>query len=112
MKNITQQPLKWNWTGPIRVGNSIRPKWVEFKFVSDFYVPPLLKGSSITCEYTKLSTTRKNKMYLGNLAQEAVRNRGSYINPFMQNGISHSYQLEQSISVLTDVWWYFSFLFK
>ena len=30
-------------------------------------------------------------------------------NPFMPNGISHSYQLEQSISVLRDVRWYFSF---
>ena len=33
-------------------------------------------------------------------------------NPFMPNGISHRYQLEQSISVLRDVRWYFSFLFK
>ena len=33
-------------------------------------------------------------------------------NPFMPNGISHRYQLEQSISVLRDVGWYFSFLFK
>ena len=33
-------------------------------------------------------------------------------NPFMPNGISHHYQLEQSISVLRDVGWYFSFLFK
>ena len=30
----------------------------------------------------------------------------------MPNGISHRYQLEQPISVLRDVWWYFSFLFK
>ena len=30
-------------------------------------------------------------------------------NPFMPNGISHRYQLEQSISVLRDVRWYFSF---
>ena len=33
-------------------------------------------------------------------------------NPFMPNIISHSYQLEQSISVLRGVRWYFSFLFK
>ena len=33
-------------------------------------------------------------------------------NPFMPTGISHRYQLEQSISVLRDVRWYFSFLFK
>ena len=32
--------------------------------------------------------------------------------PFMPNGISHSYQLDQSISVLRGVRWYFSFLFK
>ena len=32
-------------------------------------------------------------------------------NPFMPNGISHYYQLEQSISVLMDFRWYFSFLF-
>ena len=30
-------------------------------------------------------------------------------NPFMPNGISHPYQLEQSISVLRDVRWYFHF---
>ena len=30
-------------------------------------------------------------------------------NPFMPNGISHRYQLEQSISVLRGVRWYFSF---
>ena len=29
------------------------------------------------------------------------------LNPFMLNGISHRYQLEQSISVLRDVRWYF-----
>ena len=29
------------------------------------------------------------------------------INPFMLNGISRRYQLEQSISVLRDVRWYF-----
>ena len=33
-------------------------------------------------------------------------------NPFMPNGISHCYQLEQSISVLRGVSWYFSILFK
>ena len=33
-------------------------------------------------------------------------------NPFRSNGISHRYQLEQTISVLRDVRWYFSFLFK
>ena len=32
-------------------------------------------------------------------------------NPFMPNGISHSYHLELSISVLRDFTWYFSFLF-
>ena len=33
-------------------------------------------------------------------------------NPFMPKGISHHYQLEQSISVLRDVRWYFSFFFQ
>ena len=33
-------------------------------------------------------------------------------NPFMPNGVSHHYRLEQSISVLRGVRWYFSFLFK
>ena len=40
---------------------------------------------------------------------------GSYysvVNPFEPNEISHSYQLDQSISVLRIVGWYFSFLFK
>ena len=35
-----------------------------------------------------------------------------FLNPFMPNGISHPYQLEHSISVLRNVGWYFSFLFK
>ena len=34
------------------------------------------------------------------------------LNPFMPNGISHPYQLNESISVLWDVGWYFSFLFN
>ena len=33
-------------------------------------------------------------------------------NPFMPKGISQRYQLEQSIPVLRDVRWNFSFLFK
>ena len=33
-------------------------------------------------------------------------------NPFMPNGISHCSQLDQSISVLRVVRWYFTFLFK
>ena len=33
-------------------------------------------------------------------------------NPFMPNGISHQYQFEESVSVLRDVGWYFSFLIK
>ena len=36
----------------------------------------------------------------------------AFIDPLMPNGISHRYLLEQSISVLRDVRWYFSFLFK
>ena len=31
------------------------------------------------------------------------------VNPFMPNGISLYYQLEQSISILRDARWYFSF---
>ena len=34
------------------------------------------------------------------------------LNPFKPNGIFQSYQLDRSISVLRDVGWYFSFLFK
>ena len=34
------------------------------------------------------------------------------LNPLKPNGISHPYQLDQSISILWVVWWYFSFLFK
>ena len=33
-------------------------------------------------------------------------------NPFMPNGISHCSQLDQSISVLRVVRWYFTFLFE
>ena len=40
-----------------------------------------------------------------------VHFRRTAFNPFMPNGISHRYQLEQSISVLRDVR-YFSFLFR
>ena len=34
------------------------------------------------------------------------------VNPFKPNGISHSYQLDQTISGLRVVVWHFSFLFK
>ena len=34
------------------------------------------------------------------------------LNPFITNGISHSYQLDQSMSNFRVVGWYFSFLFK
>ena len=34
------------------------------------------------------------------------------LNPFKPNGISHCYQLDQSISILRVVGWYFTFLFK
>ena len=33
-------------------------------------------------------------------------------NPFKMNGISHSYQLDQSISILRVIRWYFLILFK
>ena len=36
----------------------------------------------------------------------------SHLNSFNANGISHSYQLGQSISILRVVGWYFSFSFK
>ena len=46
------------------------------------------------------------------LNSEFVHYMRTAFNPFMPNGISHRNQLEQSISVLKDVRWYFSFLFK
>ena len=46
------------------------------------------------------------------LNSEFVHFMRTAFNPSMPNGISQRYQLEQSISVLRDVRWYFSFLFK
>ena len=46
------------------------------------------------------------------LNSEFVHFMRTAFNTFMPNGISYLYQLEQSISVLKDVSWYFSFLFK
>ena len=43
---------------------------------------------------------------------EVVHFLRTAFNPFMPNGLSHHYQLDQSISVLRGVRWYFSFLFK
>ena len=45
------------------------------------------------------------------LNSEFVHFMRTALNPFLPNGISHCYQLEQSISVLRDVR-YFSFLLK
>ena len=45
------------------------------------------------------------------LNSEFVHFMRTAFNPFMPNGISHHYQLEQFISVLRDDR-YFSFLFK
>ena len=41
------------------------------------------------------------------LNSEFVHCMRTTFNPLMPNGISHRYQLEQSISVLRDVRWYF-----
>ena len=46
------------------------------------------------------------------LNSECVYFMRTAFNPFMPKGISHRYQLGQSLSVLRDVRWYFSFLFK
>ena len=46
------------------------------------------------------------------LNSEFVHFMRTAFNSFMPNGIFHRYQLEQSIFVLRDVKWYFSFLFK
>ena len=46
------------------------------------------------------------------LNSEFVHFMRTAFNAFMQNGISHRYQLEQSISVLRDVGWYFSFFIQ
>ena len=46
------------------------------------------------------------------LNSEFVHFMRTTFNQFMPNGISHCYQLKQSISVLRDFRWYFSFLFK
>ena len=43
------------------------------------------------------------------LNSEFVHCMRTTFNPFMPNGISHRYQLKQSISVLRDVRWYFCF---
>ena len=37
---------------------------------------------------------------------------GKYVNPFQPSGMSNSYKVDQSISVLRVVEWYFSFKFK
>ena len=44
------------------------------------------------------------------LNSEFVHFMRTAFNPFMPNGISHRYQLEQSISVLRDVRYYFIFI--
>ena len=47
------------------------------------------------------------------LNSEFVHFMRTTFNPYMPNGISHRYlKLELSISVLRDVRWKFSFLFK
>ena len=43
------------------------------------------------------------------LSSEFVHCMRTVFNPFMLNGISHRYQLKQSISVLRDVRWYIHF---
>ena len=46
------------------------------------------------------------------LNSEFVHCMRTAFNPFMLNVISQCYQLKQSISVLRDVRWYFSFFFQ
>ena len=44
--------------------------------------------------------------------QKQYCNYGPCLNPYKLNGISHSYQLDQSISILRIVGRNFSFLFR
>ena len=46
------------------------------------------------------------------LNSESVHCMRTAFNSFMPNGISYRYQLKQFISVLRDIRWDFSFLFK
>ena len=46
------------------------------------------------------------------MPQKKDARRKWVINPFKPNGISHFYHLDQSISLLRVVGWYFSFSFK
>ena len=59
------------------------------------------------------------KLWVPALAESKYQDHNlffSYIfinsNPFKPNGIFHCYQLDQTISILRVVGWYFTFLFK
>ena len=51
---------------------------------------------------------RNQKVYNGLDGKTAI----ILLNPFKPNGISHYYQLDQSISILRLVGWYFRILYK
>ena len=55
------------------------------------------------------SSTRTKKLF--NRQQRIIIVHYAF-NPFKLNGISHSYQVDQSISILRIVGWYFSFYSK
>ena len=66
---------------------------------------------SLHCSYTQYIM----EIYMLKLSDQIIK----HLDPlescaciFKPNGISHCYQLEQSISVLRDVGWYLSFLLK
>ena len=50
----------------------------------------------------------ENHLLKINTAKQTKTNIDSHINPFMPNLFSHSYRLDESISKLRVVGWYFS----
>ena len=64
------------------------------------------------CEVTSMQIFKKKTSTVSHLKDFTTVVISISLISFKPNGISHSYQLIKSISVLRAAGWYFSFLFK
>ena len=64
----------------------------------------LVKGRQIIPKVTSACSSIESKIHNDNILH--------YFSPFMPNGLSHLYQLDEFISNFRFVEWYFSFVFK
>ena len=114
---LAETSLHWLWQ--IMMSNSDELRTGNIVYVSADRELKIDWNKSSPCNITFVNVDRELKKILQHWLISYVYFTGKIFvnfmktafNPFMPNGISHPYRLEQSISVLRGFRWYFSFLF-